>query len=104
MTRTSFGDIISNSKVMLSGLQAHAEAVARRGLDAEFITGFETVINSCESLNNEQEALKAGLKSKTANLNQQLAYLKARHSEAAKLVKLSVDKSGWLEFGITARR
>ncbi|MFH1852453.1 MAG: hypothetical protein ABIA75_08920 [Candidatus Neomarinimicrobiota bacterium] len=104
MGTPTFAETISNGKVMLSGLRAHAAALAVRGIDAEFIGGFETDINACEQLNNEQEALKAGLKAKTAELNQQMQSLKARYGEANQLVKITIDHSLWLEFGITAKR
>lgn len=88
---------------MLTGLQANAEAVAVRGIDAAFIANLQTAITSSETLNGEQEALKAALKAKTADLDAQVVTLKAMHSEAKKVVKLAIDKARWLEFGITAK-
>ncbi|MFH1852823.1 MAG: hypothetical protein ABIA75_10790 [Candidatus Neomarinimicrobiota bacterium] len=66
--------------------------------------GLQTALVGAETLNNEQEALKAGLKAKTAELDGQLAVIKKQLSEAATIVKLIMDKERWVEFGITAKR
>jgi len=97
----SFAEKLNKSKLMLAGLQANTEEVARRGLDAEFITNLGTTIGSNETLNSEQETLKASLKTKTANLTAKTDELKTMMSEAKKVVKLAFDQSRWLEFGIS---
>ncbi|MFH1853261.1 MAG: hypothetical protein ABIA75_13055 [Candidatus Neomarinimicrobiota bacterium] len=104
MGNTSFAELISTTKVMVTGLQANAAAVAARGLSAEFITALGTAATNAEALNGEQEALKAALKTKTAELDAQVLEIKNQLSEATKVVKLAMDKSRWVEFGITAKR
>jgi len=104
MAKSSFAERINSSKVMLTGLQANAETVAVRGIDTAFITNLQNTITSCETLNGEQESLKAALKAKTAELDAQLAALKAMLSEAKKVVKLAINKTNWLEFGISDKR
>lgn len=104
MAKTSFAETINSGKVMLTGLQANAEAVAVRGIDAAFITNLQNTITSCETLNGEQESLKAALRAKTAELDAQLVALKSMLSEAKKVVKLAVDKARWLEFGVSDKR
>jgi len=101
MAKSSFAERINSSKVMLTGLQANAEAVAKRGIDAEFITNLQSAVTASETLNGEQEALKAGLKAKTAELDGKIAELKNLMSEAKKVVKLAINKTRWLEFGIS---
>jgi len=63
MAKSSFAEKINDSKVMLTGLQANTEAVGKRGIDAEFITNLQTAITDSETLNGEQEALKASAES-----------------------------------------
>ncbi len=79
---------------------ANAEAVSKGGIDALCITTLEELLNRTNSLDNEQETLKAKLKTKTAELNEEMKAIKAMLSEAKKVVKMSVDISGWREFGI----
>jgi len=52
----------------------------------------------------EQEKLKADLKSKTESLNALLDSLAGKYSEARKLVKLEIPQSQWKEFGINDKR
>ena len=52
-------------------------------------------------LNAEQEALKSRLKEKTAQIDEAVVSLKAKLSEARKVIKLELPQTGWKEFGIT---
>ena len=104
MARSSFADLMSDSKVMLRGLQKNADSVATRGIDAEFITNMQNTMNDTEQLNGEQEALKASLKAKTAELDNRVDELKDMMSEARKVVKLAIKQEKWVEFGIKAKR
>ena len=104
MARSSFADLMSDSKVMLRGLQKNADIVATRGLSAEFVTNMQNTMSDAEQLNGEQEALKASLKAKTAELDDRVAKLKDAMSEARKVVKLAIRKEKWVEFGIKAKR
>ncbi len=101
MTKTSFAETINSGKLMATGLQANAEAIARRGISADFIATLNTTIGNVERLNAEQESLKANLEAKTAELDAELANLNKMYSEAKKVVKLAIDKTRWLEFGVT---
>lgn len=104
MTKMSFAETVNSGKLMVTALQANAEAVAKRGIDAEFIATLNTTVGNVERLNAEQETLKASLKSKTAELDAELAILNKMYNEAKKVVKLAIDKARWLEFGITDQR
>jgi len=104
MTKTSFAEVVNSGKLMATGLQANAEAVAKRGIDAAFTTTMNTTVANVERLNGEQEALKASLKTKTAEMDAELVTLNKMHSEAKKVVKLAIDQTRWLEFGIRDKR
>ena len=104
MSKNSFAETTNTVKTMLSGLQANPDAVAKRGLDKEFIAKLEKALENAKVLDNEQEALKAKLKTKTAELDAEVVNLQALYSEAKKLVKMSVDQTGWREFGIEDKK
>lgn len=104
MARKTFAEQVNDAKVMLSGLQNNMEAVQARGINEAFATSLQSTIQSVETLNSEQEALKANLKSKTSSLNAELNSLKSQMSEAIKVVKLAIDSNNWVEFGMTAKR
>lgn len=61
-------------------------------------------MENAKVLDNEQEALKAKLKTKTAELDAEVVNLQALYSEAKKVVKMSVDQTGWREFGIEDKK
>lgn len=100
MASKSYAETINDAKVMLAGLQTHSERLAKRGLDAAFVTEFNTLYGEAQSLDNEQEQLKATLKAKTDTLQQKLADLYARYAEARKLIKIEMEQPLWREFGV----
>jgi len=104
MTTAPFAEVLNSTKTMIAGLKANPEAVSKRGLDADFTARLEKTLETVKTLDNDQEALKAKLKTKTAEMDNELANLKALLSEAKKVVKMSVDQAGWREFGIEDKR
>ncbi len=104
MSKNSFADKMNDSKLMLAGIKQNAERLAKRGLDSEFVTNFETAYNDTQTLDNEQEKLKAEVATKTQQVNQKLQEVGAFHSEAKKIVKIEMENSTWKEFGINAKR
>ena len=104
MTTAPFAEVLNSTKTMIAGLKANPETVAKRGLDAEFTAKLEKTLEVIKNLDNEQEALKAKLKTKTAELDAEIANLQTLYSEAKKVVKMSVDQTGWREFGIEDKK
>lgn len=102
--KMSYAEMISQSQVMATGLKSKADEVAKRGIAPEFVTEMERLRSEAITLNDEQERLKAELKTKTEALNAKLEALSAKLSESKKVVKLAIPQSGWLEFGITDKR
>jgi hypothetical protein len=100
MPKSAYAERITGAQVMLSGLSNHLGQLERRGITAEFVERLSTETAEAVTLNNEQEKLKADLKTKTALLNDKLAEVAKRVAEAKKIVKLDVPKDRWKEFGI----
>jgi len=57
-----------------------------------------------QTLDDEQEDLKAKLKTKTASLDSNIETLEKLLSEARKVVKLEMEKESWKSFGIADSR
>jgi hypothetical protein len=104
MARSSYAEILKSVKVMIAGLKSNAERVGKRGLSPDFTGRMETALGKAMSLDNEQEDLKAKLKTKTAELEKQMAALDKMMSEAKKVVKLEMEKESWKSFGLQATR
>ena len=102
--KRSYAETVSKAQVMTTGLRNNAEAVAKRGIDDEFVTALETNRTQAITLNDEQERLKAELKVKTETLDQAIARINAALSEARKVVKLAIPQAQWKEFGIEDKR
>ena len=66
MSKNSYAEEINSAKVMISGLRSNAERLGKRGMNNEFIAKLEGAHKSALDLDNEQEDLKAKLKTKTA--------------------------------------
>ena len=69
-------------------------------LQADFVVKFESAFTASQTLDNEQEDLKAKLKTKTAALDAKVSELEKFISEARKVVKLEMEKETWKSFGI----
>ena len=104
MATKTYSKTITDAQVMLAGIKANQTTLAKRNIDNAFTGDLEKNINSCVNLNNEQEELKARLKTKTQELNKQMAELKKKAGEARKIVKLDMPKTTWKEFGIADKR
>jgi hypothetical protein len=96
----SYAETINSAKVMLSGLKSNADRVSKRGAGADFVTKFESAFAASQTLDSEQEDLKAKLKTKTAALDAKVGELEKLMSEARKVVKLEMEKESWKSFGI----
>lgn len=103
MAKKSYSENIASTKLMIDGLRAHTENLPA-GIDSEFITRMEETRSRAETLNSEQEKLKADLKTKTEALEAELKALQTQYAEAKKRVKLDIAKSQWREFGIEDKK
>jgi hypothetical protein len=104
MRNISYAERISDAQVLVSGLRANSTQLMRRGLDMPFIDSLEMSRAAAATLNDQQEKLKADLKSKTAELEAKLAEIDSQMTEAKKIVKLDFPQSQWKEFGIEDKR
>ena len=98
--KNSYAEIINSAKVMISGLKGNAERVGKRGINGEFIGKMEELQGKGMTVDNEQEDLKAKLKTKTVELEGIIEELNKMMSEAKKVVKLEMEKESWKSFGI----
>ncbi|TCL76950.1 hypothetical protein EDC14_1001235 [Hydrogenispora ethanolica] len=89
---------------MLAGLSAHAEAMARRGIDAAFVTRLSSTYQQSLDAHTGQLAYKARMMEQTKELHDHLAELYDLYSEARKQVKIELPQETWREFGIVDQR
>jgi hypothetical protein len=104
MPRVTQSQEILNATVMVQGIGAYSEKLAQRKIDDTFAASLQQEINTCVTLNNEQEKLKARLKDKTAECEAAFVALRLRTAEARKIIKLDMPQTLWREFGIDDKR
>jgi len=102
----SIPDLLASVRQMLVGLEANADVVAGRGATPAFTQNGQSLLDSVNTLEPEQETLKAALKAKTAALDITIAQLKTWNSEANSAVKSAFrdQQEKWVEFGIKAKK
>ncbi|MCB8944119.1 MAG: membrane-binding protein [Ardenticatenaceae bacterium] len=104
MATPTFSQSVSNFRTMASGITTRQADLIGIGISAADATDLETLANDLDTLNSEQEELKALLKSKTDALNDKMKVAKAKHADLAKRVKIATPQEHWVAFGITAKR
>lgn len=106
MSKNSLAEVLTLARQMVAGLTANAATVATRGITTQFTQTGQTLTGQVQSLEIEQETLKAALKTKTAELDAATTQLKDWQSEANSAVKLAYrgQQEKWVEFGIQAKR
>ena len=102
--KRSYAETMNNVKVMLSGIEANIDVLKKRGIDGEYLKNFNEKYQSVLNFDNEQEALKARLKEKTAMLEEEQKELEKMYSEAKKIIKIDIPQESWKEFGIQDKR
>ena len=92
--------LVADERLMAEGLKKRADVVAKVGIDEAKTAELESLAQKLAALDNEQEELKALLKTKTAELSDAQKKLRDMLGETRKLVKVAVAQSDWLTFGI----
>ena len=104
MSKRSYAEVINDAKLMISGLKSNTDRVSKRGLDKDFISKLESIMVKSQTLDNEQEDLKAKLKTKTSELDNEMMELEKLMSESKKVVKLEMPQETWQAFGISDKK
>jgi hypothetical protein len=104
MPGKTYAEKINSSTVMISGFKKNPERVAKRGIGSDFVPNLQTVVGEIIELNNEQESVKARLKTITEQLDAKVEVMDKMTAEGKKVVKLEFDKSQWKEFGLDDKR
>jgi FMN-dependent NADH-azoreductase len=104
MPNRSHAQTLNFGRVMASGLDQNNDRVAKRGLTKDFVKKLNETVAAAQTLENEQESLKARLKEKTASFDANMAELVKQLSEAKKVIKLEMPQETWKEFGIEDKK
>ena len=103
MPRKNFSTHLAESSVMIDGLKGRNDNLPL-GIKAEDLTKLEELRKKMETLNSEQEKLKADLKTKTEELNKAVSEVENKVTFLKKLIKIDIPQTQWREFGIEDKR
>ena len=103
MATKTYSQKITNAKVLIDGLKK-IKSNLPAGITDDTILNLETLREKIETLNSENEGLKAESKKKTEDINSKLKELDKLYSQMKKRVKLDIEPSLWGKFGIEDKR
>jgi hypothetical protein len=97
-------DLIREVRLRADGMANHLTELADVGLVLADLETGRTLATQMETLDAEQEALKAALKAKTVELNATAKAARQWRSRVTKRIKAALEDNPalWVEFGITA--
>lgn len=103
MATTSYAKRVSDAQVMADGIKEMKDnlPLGVQESDSEKLIALKKEV---ESLNSQQESLKAELKKLTQTLNAKEDELDKLHSNLKKRIKLDIDQSLWKKFGIEDKK
>lgn len=104
MQKQSFAELVNQATLMAAGLRKYFGEVSKAGITMEFIEKLEKKTKEVIELNNEQEAIKAELKGKTAELDDAMIQFTAELTRARKSVKFSENQKNWVAYGVMDKR
>lgn len=100
MAKESFAKVLLQGKLMVAGLSQTAKSKLPGGIKEDLGIDMEVLIKELESLDAQQEKLKAELKTKTEELERTRKKFEKIYADTKKRVKLDVPKTQWLAYGI----
>jgi uncharacterized DUF497 family protein len=103
MASKSFSQVLTEARLLASGIRKNAEQLTKRGIDIERADEVEALLKSVESLDNEQESLKSRLKLVSEELRVKTEELKTGVAKDFRIIKTDFPQEQWLEFGILAK-
>ena len=104
MAGVTFSQFVSDLRTMASGIATRLSDLTGVSVTAADKADLEAFADVLDTLNSEQEELKAQLKTKTEELNAKTKEAKAKYSNLNKRIKIGTPQEHWKAFGITAKR
>lgn len=99
----SFATKNNDTRLMIEGLKANKEAVAKMGIDDVFIKKLEAQNEAVKTADTAQEKAKADLDTATKAVRAADKERNTSYAFARKVVKLALPKDRWKEFGIDSK-
>lgn len=100
----AFSDRIVSNKVMIANIKTNQARLTPWGITPEYVTKMEALFNEVLAMDNNHEALKAQLKTMTADLNAKMQELEQMFRDARKVIKIQEPQEAWVGYGFNAQK
>ncbi len=106
MPATSFAELLQSMRTRITAITNNLTDMAKAGVQQADVDEGSSLVSQMDTLDAEQEALKAELKSKTAELNEAKKAARQWRSRMDKRIKIAYEDQSekWVGFGITAKK
>lgn len=104
MATRSFAQILSDAELMADATKAHEAELKAVGLPEGAADEVKKIVDALNTLNKQQEKLKADLKSTTTEMTRNQAELEKKVADMRKRIKLAIAQEQWREFGISDKK
>jgi len=100
----SYAQWIKRAHNMISGITEHQQALSANGVNDLTAQAIDTIITDCRTIENQQEIMKGKLHEQTQQLDIKLGVLKDTLSKYTLIIKATIPRKRWIDFGIEAKR
>ncbi len=106
MATQSFAELVNDVRLRTNGMTKNLADLSGGGIQQADADEGATILAQLETQDSEQEALKAALKAKSAELSVSVKQAKKWRSRMDKRIKIALedDQEKWVEYGIKAKR
>ncbi len=104
MANQTFSQSVSDFTLLADGVTDRLASLSGVGVVAADAAAMRTFVTELNTLNADQEDLKAQLKAKTDALNAKMTAAKKKHADLTKRIKIVVPQAEWVAFGISAKK
>jgi hypothetical protein len=99
-----YSDQVAKTQLLLTGLKKNVELLKNKGINNEFISRLEADNRLAATYNDENDKLKADVRTKTRQANAKLNEVKRQVQEAKKVIKRDFEKTQWQDFGLQDKK
>ncbi len=103
MATKSYAQRITETRTLIDGLRDYKDSLPL-GIKSTTADDLELLRNKIETLNSEQESLKAELKKKTSQIDGEIKELEKIYNDTKKKIKLDIPQNLWRKFGIEDKK
>jgi hypothetical protein len=100
----AFSERIVCNKNMIANIKINIDRLSPWGINTEYVTKMENLYHEVQAIADAHEALKAQLKTMTADFNAKMGELEQMFRNAKKIIKIQEPREAWIGYGFNAQK